>query len=253
MIPTFLVHKSYRAACLGIILFSFFAIAHTAWGAPATYQPLVGIPGLAANSSGGLAAYLNRIYVILIGLGAIIAFLKIAIAGVKWSMSDIVTDKSSAKEDIKGSLLGLAILLIPFIVLKTIYPDLTSLNILGNSSGAKVDLQQPSNSSSNGSGTGNSNSGTTGVSVGQIIDIWNCTFVRRGVAIPGQFGPSGEPVYTPDEYDCGIQLARCASSQYNGTGVLVNNNQQVQCTYYVATVCNPLNGDVCPGTTGGGA
>jgi hypothetical protein len=110
----------------------------------AVYTPLVGIPGLATGQGTGLASYLNRLYIITIGIGAIIAFIKIAMAGVKWSMSDVVTDKGAAKEDIKGALLGLAILLIPFIVLNTIYPGLTSLNILGNAGSSRVDLKQTS-------------------------------------------------------------------------------------------------------------
>ena len=60
----------------------------------------------------------------------------------KYSLSDIVTDKASAKHDIQGVLLGLAILLIPFIVLNTINPNLTSLNIL--KSAQKLNLNVPS-------------------------------------------------------------------------------------------------------------
>jgi hypothetical protein len=93
------------------------------------YQPLVGLPQLDGQGK-SLSSYFNQIYIATIAVGAILAFIKISIAGVKWSMSDIVTDKSDAKKDIQGALLGLAILLIPFIVLNTIYDGLTKLNIL---------------------------------------------------------------------------------------------------------------------------
>lgn len=109
----------------------------------ADYQPLVGIPELAGGGT-GLAAYFNKLYVITIAVGAILAFLKISIAGVKWSLSEIITEKSDAKNDIKGALLGLAILLVPFIVLNTIYGGLTSLNILQNADSVRVDLNASS-------------------------------------------------------------------------------------------------------------
>ncbi len=67
-----------------------------------------------------------------ISIGAFIGVIKLSIAGVKYAMSDVVTDKSSAKKDIMGVFLGLAILLVPFIVLKQINPDLVNLELLKN-------------------------------------------------------------------------------------------------------------------------
>jgi hypothetical protein len=95
-----------------------------------------------------MASYFNRLYMVAVAIGAILAFIKISIAGVKWSMSDVVTDKSSAREDIKGALLGLAILLIPFIVLNTIYDGLVRLNVLENSGAMRVNTDVPPSSSS---------------------------------------------------------------------------------------------------------
>jgi hypothetical protein len=98
---------------------------------PAAYVPLAGLPqAVGPNGSSGIANYLNRLYIFLIIVGAIIAAIKISIAGAKYAFSDIITDKSSAKKDIQGVLIGLAILLIPFIVLSAIYSPLTNLNIL---------------------------------------------------------------------------------------------------------------------------
>jgi hypothetical protein len=76
---------------------------------------------------------------LLIVIGALIGVVKIVFAGVKYSLSDIITDKHDAKEDIMGVFLGLVLLLIPFIVLNTIYPDLTNLNILQPGSGKMPD------------------------------------------------------------------------------------------------------------------
>ena len=96
------------------------------------YVPIVGIPGLTNQNTASLPDYINRIYFFTITIGAMYGVVKIAFAGVKYSMSDIITSKESAKEDIKGVLLGLAILLIPFIVLRTINPELTRLDVLSS-------------------------------------------------------------------------------------------------------------------------
>ena len=94
----------------------------------ATYVPLVGLPGITAASK--IPDYINAVYLLTISLGALAGVLRIAWAGVKYSLSDVVTNKSAAKDDIQGVLIGLAILLIPFIVLNTINPNLTKLNVL---------------------------------------------------------------------------------------------------------------------------
>lgn len=116
--------------------------ASSAHGAGLTYEPLVGIPQLEGASANNLADYFNNIYLLTIAIGALIAVVKIMIAGVKYSFSDIVTNKEEAKKDIFGVLLGLAILLVPFIVLNTIYPGLTSLDILKTADVNKVDLKK---------------------------------------------------------------------------------------------------------------
>ncbi|QQR64722.1 hypothetical protein IPH92_04135 [Candidatus Kaiserbacteria bacterium] len=97
-------------------------------GGGVKYTPLVGIPGISGTPS--LPDYINKIYLLTIAVGVFIAILRIAYAGVKYSMSGVVTDKASAKSDIKGVLIGLAILLLPALVLNTINPNLLRLDFL---------------------------------------------------------------------------------------------------------------------------
>lgn len=107
---------------LGGISFSF---------AATEYVPLVGIPGLTdIQGPKTIPQYINTIYILTITIGALAGVMRIAWAGVKYSLSEIITEKESAKKDIRGVLLGLAILLIPFIVLNTINPDLVNLDVL---------------------------------------------------------------------------------------------------------------------------
>jgi hypothetical protein len=111
-------------------------------GADVTYVPLVGIPGLEHTANTGLPEFINRIYFLLIAVGCLIGVVKIAFAGVKWSLDDIVTHKSTALEEIKGVLLGLFLLVIPYVILDEINPNLTNLDVLTGAPKVKVNLSE---------------------------------------------------------------------------------------------------------------
>lgn len=154
----------YRISHIGIfslivtLLYVCFATPLFAEG----YTPLVSIPGISGTPS--LPDYINKVYLLTIAVGVFIAILRIAYAGVKYSMSGVVTDKASAKNDIKGVLIGLAILLLPALVLNTINPDLLRLDFLDGLS--KLDIN--SNSISNPGGASTNTAGT------QVVLIPNC-------------------------------------------------------------------------------
>ena len=210
---------------------------------PPVYTPLIGIPGLATGQGTGLASYLNRLYIITIGIGAIIAFIKIAMAGVKWSMSDVITDKGAAKEDIKGALLGLAILLIPFIVLNTIYPGLTSLNILQNAGSSRLDLRQTSTPPAAPSTNPDDIARPQDVRVGQIN--YNCQYdsITEGTDM------FGVPIVIGyDDTNCRAGCATRSGSTFTQLSELVG-----RCTYYEAAECGPMTGTPCPGESPVGA
>jgi len=94
----------------------------------AVYEPLVNIPGV--SNPQDTNAYINALYALSISLAALLAVIKIIIAGAKYMLSDVVTDKSEAKEDIKGALLGLLLIVSAVLILTTINPNLTNLTIL---------------------------------------------------------------------------------------------------------------------------
>lgn len=93
------------------------------------YQPLTGIPGVDPNNL-SLVGYVNALFLLSIALGAMLAVIKIVLAGFKYMFTDAVPVKTDAKSDIYGALLGLGILLATFVVLYTINPQLTNLSIL---------------------------------------------------------------------------------------------------------------------------
>ncbi len=89
---------------------------------------LVGLP---IDNQGNFNQYINLLYKMSISIAALLAVVKIIIAGAKYMLSDIVTNKSEAKKDIQGALLGLLLIIGAVIVLNTINPALTDggLNI----------------------------------------------------------------------------------------------------------------------------
>lgn len=93
------------------------------------YVPLVGIPGLNPESQDA-GAYVKALYLLAISIAAFLAVVKIIFGGVQYMLSDVITSKEQAKKDIRGALLGLLIVLAAVLVLNTINPNLTNLNIL---------------------------------------------------------------------------------------------------------------------------
>lgn len=130
MYPRTLLHgllQIFFAFLLVLFFFPYITFAALDLG---TFVPLTAIPGVTPGA--GVAGYINALFLIIIGLGGMFAVIKIAIAGVKYMLSDVVTDKSEAKKDITGALLGLLILLAGTVVLLTIYPGLTNIDVLRN-------------------------------------------------------------------------------------------------------------------------
>lgn len=125
------------------------------------FTPLVGLPGI--NPMDDFNGYINSLYGLAISIAALIAVIKIIIAGVKWMLSDVVTSKQSAKSEIEESLLGLLIIAAAFLILNEINPQLTQTNLFTTT----VSDVTPSGTGSNGGGTpplgsgGNTGGGNT--------------------------------------------------------------------------------------------
>ena len=97
------------------------------------YTPIVGIPGVDTTSTGvivgGMDTLINALYALSIGIAALLAVIKIIIGGVKWMLTDIVTQKSEAKKDITGALLGLLVVLGAVLILNVINPELSKVSL----------------------------------------------------------------------------------------------------------------------------
>ena len=86
---------------------------------------------LPIDTQGNFNQYINLLYKMSISIAALLAVVKKVIAGAKYMLSDVVTNKSDAKKDIQGALLGLLLILGAVVILNTINPALTDggLNI----------------------------------------------------------------------------------------------------------------------------
>jgi len=91
----------------------------------------------------GSASFIEALYKLAISAAAILAVLRLIWAGVQYMLSEIVTSKQKAVEDIKSALLGLLIVLGAVTILNTINPRLTNLDVIGN--GPTINLSNGSN------------------------------------------------------------------------------------------------------------
>lgn len=94
------------------------------------YKTLVGLPGLKSSATGEVDfdTFINSLYAMSIGIAALLAVIKIIIAGVKYMLTDIITSKEEAKKDIKGALIGLLVVLGAVLILLVINPQLVNIN-----------------------------------------------------------------------------------------------------------------------------
>jgi|GEM_PF-1813364 len=132
-LPTFILSTLF----LGVLIF--FLSSSTAFAAaPQTYQPLTAIPGVSPTGGTSLATYINSLFVLSLVIGAILAVVKIAVGGLQYMLSDVVTKKADARSSITGALLGLGIIIASVTILYTINKDLVNFNIFRNAGKAET-------------------------------------------------------------------------------------------------------------------
>lgn len=125
-----------RALLILVIAFSF---------VPATAYALDGIfPGQNSNpvnlitdipafqnvrTGEDMPAFLNSLYTICIGAAVVIAILQLIRGGITWMLADSLTSKESARHSITIAIMGLILVLSPYIVFSIINPKILDLSI----------------------------------------------------------------------------------------------------------------------------
>ncbi len=108
----------------GVLLLPAFALAQG-------FVPLTNIPEIrAASESGDLTDFLNALYRICIGIAVVLAVLQLVRAGITYmTAAGSVGSTEEAKHLISTSLLGLLLVLSPYIVFSVINPAILTLNL----------------------------------------------------------------------------------------------------------------------------
>ncbi len=127
------------------------AFADTSTAAPSQFQfqPIVAVPLPTGSGSGhvdattSLVDYLNTAFMLAIGTSAILAVIMIVFEGFKYMASDAIGQKKQALDGLRGAIFGLILLLLSYIMISYINPQMlnlatlqTDLTGLGNSAGS---------------------------------------------------------------------------------------------------------------------
>lgn len=108
----------------------------------ATFQPIVPIPGLTGpGDNPNFAQYVDRIFGLIIQLGAILAVLMIVYGGFEYMTSAAGITKKDGSDKIRGAVTGLILLLASYLILFVINPCLVKIDLFSPSSGCSVTVQ----------------------------------------------------------------------------------------------------------------
>ncbi len=113
-----------------IVSLAFLSLPSILFAQGNVYSPLVDLSNAGqGNQVQTFEQYINFLYGMSIAVAALLAVIKIVIAGAKYMMSDVIGNKEGAKTDIQGAVLGLLLILSAVIILELINPQLTEKNI----------------------------------------------------------------------------------------------------------------------------
>ncbi|MES2134736.1 MAG: pilin [Patescibacteria group bacterium] len=98
------------------------------------FQPIVSVPlptgSGAVDSSTSLTSYLNAVFGLTIAIAAILGVIMITFDGFKYMASDVVGKKQAAMEGLQGAAMGLILLLLAYVILHVINPNILNLDAL---------------------------------------------------------------------------------------------------------------------------
>jgi hypothetical protein len=82
------------------------------------------------SKGGGLGNYFNGLYKLVVASASVLAVLQIVIGGFNYISSDAIDNKENGKHQIKNALGGMLLILVSWVILNTINPQLVQLNIV---------------------------------------------------------------------------------------------------------------------------
>ncbi len=113
-----------------VITSIFLALPTVIFAQDKVYSPLVDLSNAGqGNDVQSFEQYINFLYGMSIAVAALLAVIKIIIAGAKYMMSDVIGNKEGAKNDIQGAVLGLLLIISAVVILELINPTLIKKEI----------------------------------------------------------------------------------------------------------------------------
>lgn len=97
-----------------------------------TFIPLTSLPGLASTSASAISlpSFINNLYRIAIGVAAFFAVVEIIWAGYLFmSSSDSISKVTKAREKIMNAVIGLVLVLSPYVVFSVINPSILNISL----------------------------------------------------------------------------------------------------------------------------
>ncbi len=92
-----------------------------------------GLEDIPIDSPALLTTYLQNAFTTLIAFLAVASVIIIAYQGVRYSATGLLDKKNEARQQIRNAVLGLILALGSYLILRTINPDLVSLQIISGS------------------------------------------------------------------------------------------------------------------------
>lgn len=121
-----------------LILISLFVVttpAHAEAPPQFQFQPIVSVPlptGGAVGAETSLTDYLNGVFVLTIAVATILGVVMITFDGIRYMTSDAIGTKKAAIEGLQGAAIGLILLLLSYVLLNVINPQILNIKSLSD-------------------------------------------------------------------------------------------------------------------------
>lgn len=135
-------------------LLAFLSLPLSVFAQDKVYSPLVDLSNAGqGNDVQTFEGYINFLYGMSIAVAALLAVIKIIIAGTKYMLDDVISGKEDAKKDIQGAVLGLLLILSAVIILELINPQLINREIKFDELAKRPELKAPALTAANPDGS----------------------------------------------------------------------------------------------------
>ncbi len=116
-----------------VLFFSGVGIASAATKPQLQFQPIVSVPlptGGALETNTSLTDYLNGVFTLTIAFAAILGVVMMTFDGFQYMTSDVIGNKKKAIEGLQGAAFGLILLLLAYVILNVINPNILKIENL---------------------------------------------------------------------------------------------------------------------------